>query len=159
MKKGFTLIEIIIAISLLSILSMIIIAGYNSFQKSNQLKENTNIVVSLIREAQKNAVTQKDGKSWGIYIENNSTIVLFDEPWATATSKKNFNLPSGLTFNNITINGGGNFIIFNKLVGDTNNYGTQSHDSFINIAFRMSDTAGEFIEFMVSKSGKIEVTQ
>jgi len=159
-KSGFTLIEVLIVVAVMGILSVIMINGYVSFQKSNELSENSKIVISFMRETQKNSISQKLGKKWGIKIEGNDTFTIFEDPWETSVSKKSYNLPPSLQFDNFSINGGGSFIIFNKITGETDNYGTASQDGANSIAFRISRKQETgFVKIVVTKSGRIEAMQ
>jgi len=159
-KSGFTLIEVLIVVAVMGILSVIMINGYVSFQKSNELSENSKIVISFMRETQKNSISQKLGKKWGIKIEGNDTLTIFEDPWETSVSKKSYNLPPSLQFDNFSINGGGSFIIFNKITGETDNYGTASQDGANSIAFRISRKQETgFVKIVVTKSGRIEAMQ
>src|SRR5258708_39223511 len=72
MSKGFTLIEILVAVSIIGMLAISIIPGFRRFNDDQLLKNATSDLVQQIRKAQINSQSRllcSDGKpsfSWGV---------------------------------------------------------------------------------------------
>ncbi|HBG81529.1 TPA: hypothetical protein DDW69_01670 [candidate division CPR2 bacterium] len=156
LKRGFTLIEVIIVVSVIGLLSISAASGYLNYQKSTEIKENSGQVAAFMREAQSNATSQKLNKKWGVNLNNDGLqMTLFDDSMA-GENKRYYNLPKQLKFDSVSINGGGNDIIFDKMTGETSNYGTAAN----NIAFKIINIlSNESVSISIAGSGKIEVLE
>lgn len=69
-RQGFTLIEIIIVISISAVLALVVIIGLSNFLTRQTLTEDTRQLVAALREAQSRAVNRVSGSNWGIHLEN-----------------------------------------------------------------------------------------
>ena len=91
--KGFTLIEMMVVIGILTIMAIIIIPNYRSYSRRNQLRESAQLVRSAIVEAQNDSLASKHpGTKYGAkYLTANSFGV-----YNTGTSAplKSYTLPS-----------------------------------------------------------------
>jgi prepilin-type N-terminal cleavage/methylation domain-containing protein len=56
MKRGFTLIELLISIAIFSLLSTFVVANYNGNERTKKLKNQTQLVVSGLEQAQNKAL-------------------------------------------------------------------------------------------------------
>lgn len=122
--RGFSLVELLIAISVLAILATLTIAGFYSFRSSVNLDEEAEKLVSVLRLAQNKTVASVDGAVYGVRFEANKYILFTGLPYGTSSpSNEIFNLPSGLEISSIGINGGGQEIVFSRLTGGTQNWG------------------------------------
>lgn len=75
-NKGFTLLEIILVVALLTIISTIISPIYFSAKGSNDLSNSANAVVSSLRKAQLLSMAVKEDSSWGVKL-NDDEIIIF----------------------------------------------------------------------------------
>lgn len=78
---GFTLIELVIAISIMAIIGVITFANYKSFGEDQNLKNTVLDIQSLFRTAQTSATTNAKcntqfGATWQVEFSNRSTINL-----------------------------------------------------------------------------------
>lgn len=116
-KRGFTLIELIVSISIIALISSIVLANFNSYKRSGGLSASTQLIMSDIRKAQSYALSLKDFGStgnypmggWGVYfdIAGNRYIIFADlngdYKWnGDSESVEVKNLPSGIKISNIT---------------------------------------------------------
>jgi len=110
-KKGFTLIEFIVAITILIILASISVFTYRSIQPSLQLSGATRNLVTDLRYAQQLAVTeQKDHGVWFSTTTEDKYQIIRHENSATTTIKEvvleeiSFQYISPLTDNEVRFN-------------------------------------------------------
>lgn len=69
MKKGFTLIEIMIVIGIMAILSSLVLMFSYGIKIRKDLDSTINSLAAVIRDAQQKSITQEDMKRWGVYLE------------------------------------------------------------------------------------------
>jgi len=146
---GFTLLEIIITISLLAIIVTAIMASYLGYQKNVELNTAAKEIVENLRDAQNRAITGEGNLKWGIHFENPATgdpfYARFSGP-SYVTPDEIFYLPIYLQFNTPS-QGNSLDIIFDKLKG------TIATDQTIVIALKASPTNTKTIT--VTKEGRI----
>lgn len=69
-NNGFTLIEVVLALGMITILSTIMVISLFSFKKRQGLDIEVKKITSAVREARDRALTQKETSQWGIRFEN-----------------------------------------------------------------------------------------
>ncbi len=124
-KSGFSLIEILIVLSIISIvLSITIIAGRN-FSYSVDLENTVKSIDMKIKLAKSRSISALNGTSYGVHFESNKIVVFEGDTFdAFASTNEVFTFSDNIKIN-IPVNlvGGGNDLIFNRLIGSTNNSG------------------------------------
>lgn len=118
--KGFTLIEILLSITLISIIAGIGIPIYQSFQNRNSLNLATEGFVQLLRRAQTLSRAVDGDTSWGVYIASN-TITLFqglDFTNRNADFDELFDISSSVSITGLQE------IVFSKFSGEPQSVGT-----------------------------------
>lgn len=75
-KKGFTLVEMLLVLSLMSFVITFAVPIYRSFQQRNTLRYTTELIASQIRTAQLNSQAAIEDDTWGIRF-NPGQIVVF----------------------------------------------------------------------------------
>lgn len=99
MKKtthGFTLVELLVAITLMGLVGTFALANFRSFGEDQKLKNAALDVQSLLRTAQTNAVTNtecdsQNGSTWQVVISSSSVLAV------TSTSPSPSSSPNGTT--------------------------------------------------------------
>lgn len=119
-SAGFTLIEILIVVSILGLLLSVTIPSFTAFRQNSSLNGDALNLVTLISRARLLAVADKGDVQYGIHLES-SKVVLYPGTTYTAgaSSNETYTFSSGITLSNIEINGGGSEILFNKVTGST----------------------------------------
>lgn len=122
-KKGFSLVELLVAITLIMILGAITFSNLYRRRNITNLNTVTNQIVALLNEARNRAINQDKDSSWGVYFEyptsSPSFYVLFYSNYSTSTIVKRYLLPNYIYYRTSTIPLGGSLIItFNKISGD-----------------------------------------
>lgn len=140
--KGFTLIEALTVIGVISILAAIGVPSYLSLKNNVAFSNTAEEIINTLRVAQNKAITSQDGTKWGVHFDNSShpnQYVLFSgDNFSTSPNKTEFRLPLGQVL------GASTEIIFDRLTGTTG--------SDTNISL---DSSGRTKTIEVKQTGKI----
>ncbi len=146
MKKGFTLIEILVAIGILAILSIVSWAALSSLQPSLKLSAASRDLTSDLRYSQQLAVTEQI--NYGISFSTTSAHYYLDRFGTTTQTLSSKSLPSGISFCQITGLFDGEAAIFNP-------YGAV----LIAGSVCLSNTKGQTKIIEVKPSGFVKIQQ
>lgn len=116
---GFTLIELVIVLTILSILASVVVSSFNRVGGSEALDTTVMSTISILNEARSSAVSSKDASNYGVRILNNK-LVSFKN--AYGISNKEISISNLVAISTST--GIGSDIIFNNVSGSTNASGT-----------------------------------
>jgi len=155
MKKynfGFSLVELIVVIAILFALGAVAIATFFLLQKNVDLNDNTEEVISILKVAQSQTLASQGDSQYGVYFDNAvwpNRYVLFkgaDFASRDVSSDKVYLLPDTVEFYDVNLNGGSE-IIFNKLIGSTDNWG--------NISLRLKNDISQNKIIYIANSGAV----
>ena len=147
---GFTLIEILIVISIFSILFAFISAPLMSFYKDVVYRGNVENVLTMIDEARKSTLSSYYSSQYGVHLST-STVTLFrgDTYSEEDTNNDVYDLSGIVEITEININGSVYDIVFERITGETTGYGT------IEISLLTGSTSPKTIT--IYKSGLVEI--
>lgn len=124
MKKGFTLLELIIVIAIMAIIGVAGVAYYLNAVNSVQLDVISKNIVQDLRDVRQRALYGQDRMNWGLHFVNSTTPAYYYEMFETPTTYSNASttvvattyLPGTIIF---TTPGTGTTtdILFNKITG------------------------------------------
>ncbi len=113
MKKGFTLIELIIVVGLVIMLSSLTLpVGFNFFQEST-LRDQARNLESSLRKAQAVAISGRGDANAGIKIAENSYIIFEGSSYENRRSSLDIIIPFSISISP----GGNDEIVFEKTTG------------------------------------------
>lgn len=124
-SKGFTIIEIIVVVSIIALVITIIAFSFSKLNSSQALEKNADLVVSILDEARTLTLSSKNAFQYGVNLED-SQIVLFKGAVYSSSDPTNVvtSLHSLVGLRNITLSNGGASIVFKRLTGNTDETGT-----------------------------------
>ncbi len=124
-KNGFTILELLLVISIMSILSAIVLTTYVDFRRHESLSKDTETVVQVLNQARNQTISSRNQSVYGVHIAS-STITIFTGGTYDQNSPTNqvINLNPIDTIVNLSLNGGGVDVVFRRITGETGNYGT-----------------------------------
>ena len=155
---GFTLIEVLVVMGIIAVIFSLSVLAVLNIQKGQLLDNHTWAVVSLLRQAQNQALNgvSVDGTNqtnFGVHFDDTAgQYTLFRGDSFDPSDPYNFtqSLPSGLSFH-LTLPSGNN-VIFNKITGRVGNYNSLRH--FIRIR---DDNTGDEITIDFNQEGAVDV--
>lgn len=120
LSAGFTMLEMLIVISVIALLLTAVIPSFLNFRRSSLLNTETMDFVTLVNRARLLSVSSKNDSQYGVHLEAGRA-VLFMGPTYSASSPSNEThvFPTAITLSNIIINGGGVEVLFEKVTGAT----------------------------------------
>lgn len=148
--KGFTLIEVVMVVVIIVILTVLTVTSFSGFRQNQLLNSDVNKAISVINEARSKTLSSQDFSQYGAHFEA-SQIVVFKGAAYTASSPDNATatLSSFIEISGTSLNGGGSDVVFQKLTGKTDNYGT--------IIFRVKANTGKTKTIDIKSTGITDV--
>ncbi|HEY4524714.1 MAG TPA: prepilin-type N-terminal cleavage/methylation domain-containing protein [Candidatus Paceibacterota bacterium] len=115
-KEGFTLIEFLIAVAIITLLVGVILWPYANFRDEKLLDGAAEEMISLLNEARIRTLSSDGGLAYGVFFESDKMTLLPDnrEVW----------LSKRLSISDINLTGGGATVTFKRLTGATDQGGT-----------------------------------
>ncbi len=129
MKKGFSLIELLIVIAVLMIILVLSIVAFYTLTKKTDLDTSRDNIISALNLVRNKTLASEEAAQYGVYFDATAVpdrYVLFQGPSYTTRNvslDKIYNFPSVIEISSVSLEGE-NEIVFNRLQGDTNNYGS-----------------------------------
>lgn len=122
LKKGFSLIEVLVIIPVMAVLITIGVLDYNFFRQRLEIDTAANQIISVLRLARNLTVSSDNALTYGVHFEENQ-YVLFEGSYAPADpDNKIYTLSAGIEVYDIILTGGSD-VIFNRVEGTTANDG------------------------------------
>lgn len=148
-KKGFTLIELILVISLFSITFTLIFTTLVRPRSFADLVSTEDLIYSTVKEAQSLSMSNPQ-REYGVHFEQDK-FILFEGSTYSPGDPNNLEttLTTNLSIESITLSNGD--IIFSQISGEVRNY-TSGQDSFV---VRESNT-NESKTFTVNRIGSLD---
>lgn len=128
-EQGFTLIEVFLVIGILGLLFTLSIPYYESIISDKDLSGTSLTLLKTIRQAQTLSMNGSNGEIFSVHIDTVSIphrYILFEGDVYNPADPDNevTELPNRITISNVSLNGGGNDVIFEEFTGNTSQYGT-----------------------------------
>jgi type II secretory pathway pseudopilin PulG len=127
-KKGISVIEILIVISIIAILSALIIPRLSDFKKEQLIKNTVEDVSSLLNKAKLDSNSSLDSSNYSIYFETDKITYFKGTSFnINDLSNQSIVFSDGIKIKEsggIDLNGGGNILTFPRLTGEVIGYGT-----------------------------------
>lgn len=149
-RKGFSLIELIIVISIATILMAISITTFFSVSEQQSLEKDVNYAIALVEKARLQTVNAKDNSQFGVRFAS-SSVTLFQGSTYVAGSSTNtiFNFSPKVEITSINLSGGTQNTTFEKITGKSNATGT--------VKFRLKTNQSASTTIVVYKTGLVEI--
>ena len=124
-QRGISLIWIVVTIAIIGILVKIVVSPLSSGKKIQILKTTTETSIALLNQARTRTLASDDASVYGVHIET-GRIVLFKGSTFTEPSVYNnvITMPPEVAIASISLQGGGSDVVFKRLTGDTDYYGS-----------------------------------
>lgn len=102
MRRGFTLIEIMIVVGIMVALSIVALVNLQGRNRNDDLKNTTEQIGAVLREAESHAMAEDQGSLWGVHFSNATTTApfyaLYYASYATSTIVSQYRLPADVVY-------------------------------------------------------------
>ena len=133
MKKGISLLEIIIVAAVASILSAMALYSLSSYRDNELLRGDTERVLSLLSDARARTLASRGGSSYGVHLEDTKAVLFRGASYSAGAIDNEISLlNSGTRIYPISLEGGGSEVAFARLTGGTEHFGTITVVSRVN---------------------------
>ena len=147
-SNGFTLLEILITIAIFTIIIGIVVVATKSLSDTVNLDNSGKIIGTNIKLAKMRSINSLNDTNYGVRFENDKVTVfagsLFD---ASDVTNKVVDLSDDVEIYNISLNGGGIDLVFDRLTGATNNFGV--------VEIRLIKYPAETKQVVINQEGQI----
>ncbi len=121
---GFTLIEILIVVSLFVVMSAIVAISLSRYTQTQALAGVAVAIVSSLEDARSRTLSSRGGSQYGVHLEDGSLTLFKGETYAAGNADNEVTPLDPRAHITLSINGGGSDVVFERLSGETNDYGT-----------------------------------
>ena len=148
MIKGLTTLEILIAVSVLIMLSVIVIGSFGAFRGARELDQASDDIVGFLREARSRTLASEDGSQFGVHFETSRTVLFKGNTFVDgALENKTAYPPRRVEIFNINI--AGSNVLFERLTGRANPNG--------DVSVRLKSSPGQIRIIIIESSGNAYV--
>lgn len=150
---AFTLIELLVVLGVLITLTATTFPAFRSFQKESDLTNSVEEIINALRFVQNKTLASEENSQWGVWFSTSTTphqYTLFrGENYAlrASSSDRIHKLPKTIEFYEINLAGGEPEVVFNRVVGTTNQSGK--------ISLRLKDDTSKTKQVVIGPSGQI----
>lgn len=125
MKKGFTVLEILISIVILSILSLISVWYFSSATKVEALQKDRQGLIALLSEARSLSLASKEALAYGVHIEEFKAVLFKGSVYSPSDSNNiSYFFHNTVRSSAHSLEGSSDEVLFSRLRGETTNFGT-----------------------------------
>ena len=122
---GFTLIEILVVITIAAILFAIVVSGFSGLRQSSDLTLAVDDSISFLQDARAKTLSSVNTSVYGVHFETSQFVLFVGDTYNPLDSSNKVRaLPSSVEISSILLNGVGDDAIFKRLTGETDNGGT-----------------------------------
>lgn len=117
MRRGFTLVELLLALSILGVIAVITLTAFQGVLTSQALTRGVHDVASIIEDARKRTMAGENDIAYGVVIATTTvTLVRAPEYDVSSSTSVVFNLPSAIELQSAILST--TTITFDPLTGD-----------------------------------------
>jgi len=119
------MLEILVVVSIITLMSVLVYAPFNDFRAQKTLDASVEKILSAFSQAHLDTISSKDNQQYGVHIASGEVVYYVGPTYATGTATNLvFVLHPAIEIYNISLNGGGSDVLYQRLTGATNQNGT-----------------------------------
>jgi len=117
--------EIIISLTIFLILAIIVVSSFSSFRNNQELTNAVQETINLLNLARSKTLSSEGSSQYGVHFESSRIVLFKGVSFSESNPDNNVAVFSSLIeISAINLNGEGNNLVFQRLTGKTDNYGT-----------------------------------
>lgn len=124
-RRGVTLVEILVSISIMMLISSLVLAAFSDFRAQKTLDAAVEGMLAAFSHAHLDTISSRNDKQYGVHIGTDQVVYFVGPVYATGTVTNIIHpLHTAIEIVNISLNGGGSDVLYQRLYGTTDQYGT-----------------------------------
>ena len=150
MKRGFTLLELLIVLTLMSVIAVLILPPFMDFRSRQLLDSQSDLISAVLYQARAHTLASKNNLVYGVHFETDElTLFSGDSFNAEAEDNQVIDLDSAVTLANISLIPDPNDIIFERLTGEASSSGF--------VRLELTNDSTQFKVININQNGIIEI--
>lgn len=155
-SRAFTLVEILVIVSIMVILVSLAIPSYRFFQKETDLNNSAEEIINILRLTQSKTLASERASQWGVYFDRTTDPQRFTlfKGQSYATRDSSFDeihkLAKSIEISEINLAGGVKEVVFDRILGTTSQAGY--------VSIRLKDTPEKTKTIYIENSGQVGLT-
>lgn len=123
--RGFSLVETLVVLAVASLVTIIVVSVFSNTASRETLNKQKAIAVSLLETARGSTLSAKNASVYGVHFESAKAVLFAGQTYNAADPSNTVEMFSPSTrISQISLAGGGSEVIFNRLTGETQQFGT-----------------------------------
>jgi len=123
-KKGITIVEILVSLSIIGIVAAISVSVFSRLANVTSLDRDVSIVLSYVSRARTEAIDSVDNLSHGVNFQANTVKIFSGTTLGASNVEASYSLLSGASISATDLSNDTNSFYFNKLTGTPSATGT-----------------------------------
>lgn len=124
---GFTLVELVLVVAILALISTLVLTSLSEFRIARSMEATTETVFTAIETARTRTITGVNDSQYGIHLQADGLVLFVGTVYSSgASTNESFPVSENLEIDmaSVSLAGGGNDIVFERITGQTDDYGT-----------------------------------
>lgn len=123
-KNGFSTGELLVSLFVVIILATIVLSALSLFRKKSDLNRTAEHTALLLSEARTKSLSSENASQYGVHIEPDKIVVFKGPAYNSADPENRITATPPTVTISWALNGAGQDILFKRLIGETDQYGT-----------------------------------
>lgn len=125
MRKGFTVLEILLGVAILILVTAIVIISFSKMNENKALEKSADLIATILDEARSKSLSGEDASVYGVHLDASAATLFKGRNYSAASPDNEVTELNSLTgVRNIALSGGGSDIVFERMWGNTEQSGT-----------------------------------
>ena len=123
--RGFTTLELITVVIILAVVLIFTIRPFQSFRDKHLIDATSEQVIASLFEARTNTLASRHAASFGVHFETNKVVLFMGDFYNPSGGTNEYvSFPQHVIISDISLNDGGQDVVFERLTGEARAYGT-----------------------------------
>ena len=114
MRRGFTIIELLVVLSLVGVLAMLAAPTFLTMKKNVALRNESTIIVNALRTAQYRSIVSQDNYTHGVHFDTDR-LTVYGNTWSNPVNPEVHLFSNGV----VVTQGIGSDAVFSRLIGSS----------------------------------------
>lgn len=124
-SRGVTLLEILVAIGIISLIGSVVLASFSQFREQKTLDATIEVTLASLSRAHFDTISSLNDNRYGVHLDSDKTVYFVGTTYSSSAGTNiAYNLNPSIEIANISLSTGGNDIVFDRFTGGTSMSGT-----------------------------------